>query len=457
MPSARLAVRGMALTLILSAVVLGDELLTFEDGKLADQFEALPDSNVVRWTPESDVESSRPRPSGRAVRLSATAGGGFVTKSAVIGDTDWRQVQSLGLWLHRTAVEAREHPSVELDIQLIEQDRRAHFWRRLEVAHVGWQQVVLPLDWFVWSHDRIPSWEHVRYLGFRLRDAGSVTIDTVWTEPAKQERDEFLDAVDIGRIAFPTPARDGNSETSITEPPRSRTLETRDVQLLTNAPTLDLERLAAHLKLAASLVRTELPFLVEPHRGPVLVVFRSADEYRQFIPQLARRFSLRIDSPDSDGYTLEGISMSSWNDKFGSLRPVYVHEFLHGYLLRAARLPLHGDWLHEGLATHFQLRLHPQDDLPQIIAAGLSAKNSLPLNELCDGRRIPTTRYWQAATLCQLLLSEPKYRRQLPKFFERLATANSIDLGPHLKPVWGTDWEQFTADWRKHCDAIVSH
>ncbi len=448
MSSARVAVCGMALSLSLSVAVFGDELLTFEDGKLTDLFDALPNSNVVGWTPESNVDSSRPRPSGRAVRLSAPARGGFVTKGAFIGNTDWRQVKSLGLWLHRTADEAREHPSIELEIRLIEQDRQAHFWRRLEVAHIGWQQVVLPLDWFVWSQDRIPRWGHVRYLGFSLRDAGSVTIDTVWTEPANEERDEFLDAADIGHIAFPPP-------TAVTEPPRSRTLETRDVQLLTNASTLDLEQLAAHLKLAAGLVRSELPFLAEPNRGPVLIVFQSADEYRQFIPLLARRFSLRIDPPDSDGYTLEGISLSAWNDKFGTLRPVYVHEFLHGYLSRTARLPLQGDWLHEGLATHFQLRLHPQDDLPQIIAAGLSSQKSLPLNELCDGRRISTSRYWQAATLCQLLLSEPKYRRQLTKFFERLSTANSVDLGPHLKPVWETDWTQLTADWRKHCKAIV--
>ena len=457
MPSVWLAVRGLALSLALSAAVLGDELLTFEAGKLTDQFEALPNSNVVRWTPESNVDSSRPRPSGRAIRLSGPAGGGLVTKEAFLGNTDWRQVQSIGLWLHRTADEAREHPSVELDIRLIEQDRQAYFWRRLEVAHVDWQQVVLPLDWFVWSQDRIPRWDRVRFLGFRLRDPGSVTIDTVWTEPAKQARDDFLDATDISRVAFPPPARDNHSDSAATEPLRSRTLETRDVQLLTNAPALELERLAAHLKLAASLVRTELPFLAEPNRGPVLIVFQSADEYRQCIPRMARRFNLRIDPPDSDGYTLAGISVSSWSDKFGSVRPVYVHEFLHGYLSRAARLSPRGDWLQEGLATHFQLRLHPQDDLPKVIATGLSsADRQLPLNELCDGRRIPTNRYWQAATLCQMLLSEPKYRRQLPKFFERLATANSSDLGPHLQPVWETNWDQLTTDWRKHCDAIVS-
>jgi hypothetical protein len=189
----------------------------------------------------------------------------------------------------------------------------------------------------------------------------------------------------------------------------------------------------------------------------VFIVFETADEYRQFIPRMARRFNLRIDPPDSDGYTLEGISVSSWSEKFGSLRPVFVHEFLHGYLSRTARLPLRGDWLHEGLATHFQLRLHPQDDLSQVIAAGLSsAERALPLNQLCDGRRIPTNRYWQAATLCQLLLSEPKYRRQLSKLFERLTTTNSTDLGPHLKPIWETDWDQLTADWRKHCEAIVN-
>src|SRR5439155_14482582 len=176
------------LWLTLSSSVFGRELLTF-DGPLKDQVTPLSKSRLEAWKPDDVLAEDRdPQPQGRALRLTAPAGGGFVTNADVI-TVEWPKVESLGLWLHRSAAEAKEHPTVELELRLIEEDSPAYFWRRVQVAHVGWQKLLLPLDWFVWSEGRIPRWEKVRYVGFRLRDDGAVTIDTLWSESAQAPRD----------------------------------------------------------------------------------------------------------------------------------------------------------------------------------------------------------------------------------------------------------------------------
>ena len=433
------------------AIAIAHELLTF-DGPLKDQFTAQSQSSLQAWNPDDVMSASdHPQPRGRAVRVTAAAGGGFVTNADVVA-AEWPKVESLGLWLHRTAAEAKEQPTVELELRLLEADRKAYFWRRIEIAHVGWQKLLLPLDWFVWSDGRIPRWDKVTNIGFRLRDEGSFTIDTLWTEPSVMPRTEFTSTELIARVAFPKPLfRSPEEKSSGTS--SLRTLETRDVQLLTNATSLELERLAAHCGLIAKQVRDDLPFLAAPTSSPQLIVFEESAQYRRFISRHARQLKVLVHVPDTPGFTFQGVSSSFWDADLGTLRPVFAHEFLHGYLSHTTRFPCHGEWLHEGLATYFQLKFHPQANLDQLVRDGLSSpKKHAPINELCNGQHITLTQYWQAGTLCQMLLSEPRYRSELATLFQRLEAAGSTDLGPHLEPVWKTDWETLTADWRAFCE-----
>lgn len=435
----------------LTSSAFARELLTF-DGSLKDQFTPLSKSRLEAWSPdEAKLNDIAPMPRGRAVRVTAPAGGGFVTNADVVA-VEWNKVESLGLWLHRSAAEAKEHPTVELEVRLIEADRKAYFWRRIEIAHVGWQKLLLPLDWFVWSDGRIPRWDNVKYIGFRLRDEGAFTLDTIWTEQASDARTEFAPTERLARVAFPKPLFHGAEDKS-SEASSLRTLETRDVQLLTNAKSLDLERLAAHCGMIAKQVREELPFLTEPRSGSQLIIFEESAEYRRFITRHARQLKVLVNVPDTPGFTFQGVSSSFWDADLGTLRPVFAHEFLHGYLSRTTRFPCHGEWLHEGLATYFQLKFHPQANLDQLVRDGLSSpKKHVTLKELCNGQHISLTQYWQAGTLCQMLLTEPNYRSKLATLFERLEAAGSTDLGPHLDLVWQTDWEKLTADWRAFCE-----
>jgi hypothetical protein len=112
---------------------------------------------------------------------------------------------------------------------------------------------------------------------------------------------------------------------------------------------------------------------------------------------------------------LQAIATAGWDPEKGSLRPVFLHEFVHSFFELSAGLPQEGGWVQEGLASYYQLQFHPQADLAKIVQAGLrDPKSHLPLKDLCSGKRIPTNRYWQAMTVWQFLLSTPKYREKLP-------------------------------------------
>lgn len=423
--------------------VFARELLTFDGAAGGEQLTVLAKSKLEFWKPEVAVSANGPVPAGRALRLSGEAGGGIFSKSKAFDDVDWRKSGTLAFWVYRSAEEAKLHPTVVLDVHLMEEDRRAYFWRKVEVSHSGWKKIEMPLDWFRWSHSRIPRWDKVRSLALLLRESATLTIDTVWTEPTETTRGDFPSGELVAAVAFPKEDR----ETKL------RSLESRDVQLVTNAKSLDLEQLAGHLASVAKLIRREMPFLPVPERGPVLVVFQTRDEYRQFAPRYALQLNCEVGPPESAGFTVEGVSTSSWDDRFGTLRPVYTHEFVHGYLARTLPLATHDDWLHEGLASRFQLKVHPQANLSEMVRDGLRTPALRdPLKQLCEGQRIASNRYWQAATVCQMLMTEERYRAGFPILLERLRDLKSNDLGPHLEPVWNTDFDKLTADWRTYCE-----
>jgi hypothetical protein len=298
----------------------------------------------------------------------------------------------------------------------------------------------------------------VKEIAFRLRDEGSFTIDTLWTEPTSTPRTEFAPTELIARLAFPKPLVVAAEEKVLDAATHAstasvRSLETRDVQLLTNAKSLELERLAAHLSTVAKQVRKEMPFLAETQQGPLLVIFQEPTEYHSFIARHTRRLNVLINLPETPGFTVQGVSSSVWNKEHGSLRSVFTHEFLHGYFCHTTRIPCRGEWLQEGLATYFQLKFHPQDNLSQIVREGLkSSQKQTVLRVLCNGHHIKLTEYWQAGTLWQMLLNEPRYQSHMATLFQRIEATASTDLAPHLEPVWQTDWDKLTTDWRTFCE-----
>jgi hypothetical protein len=332
---------------------------------------------------------------------------------------DWTQLGTLRL--HVSSDRA-----VTVELIAFEADRKAGFWRRLDLV-AGEQDLVLPLRWFRWREGRVPRWEAVDRLAVRFRGAASVALADAYLDPGTP----FLGAADLQEVAG-HPLRHAESATAL---------------VLTNASDLDDTALLVHLDAVAAALHTELPFLAPPTRPVPLVVLADRASYLRYVTALGRAYNAEADTPTSDGFALQGIGLGSWDPVQGTLRPSYTHEFVHAWLAATSGLPTgRSDWVQEGMAARMQLHFHPQADFAGIVRVGLSDPvHRLPLAALLDGRGIPKDRYWQAATVLDFLFaSRPD---SMPALFQAMRHAGSADLLPHLGPVFGTDLVSFEEAW----------
>ncbi len=346
-------------------------------------------------------------------------------------------------WVYRSGDEAQAHPKSTLDVQFIEADGKARFTRKVELDHRGWKQVSLPLAWFRWGEGRSPRWDQVARLGFSFRDPARVWLDNVGTVAGDAAHGAELTTDQLREVAFP-----GRPASEV------RVVERAKVCLLTDAPELNVDELVSHLAKVSAAVYRDLPQLVPPAEAPRLIVFRTRETYAAFPPRLAERLGGVIAAPPrSDGFTMLGIATSSWDAARGSLQTVYTHEFVHATLGRSLLLDNRGEWLHEGLASTYQLRFHPQADFANIVSQGLADR--------IDGRRwkrsaaarrqLRSMRTGKGQPWWGLLAPGDRYRDGFPKLLEEFKKSGSTDLGPHLNTLFKVSWDDLTADWIAYC------
>ncbi len=229
-------------------------------------------------------------------------------------------------------------------------------------------------------------------------------------------------------------------------------IERSTIRLLTNESTLGLEKLATHLEAVGKKIQQTLQLSDPPQALPTLIVFSTQQSYQKFPPQFAKSLGSVAEPPRSQGLTFQGIATSYWEPKIGTLRPVYTHEFVHSYLAHAVSIQNQGGWFQEGLASYFQILFHPQANLPQIVMQGIAdPQKHLPLDRLCNGRRIPTSRYWQALTFVEMLLNHPNYKKDFPRLIAAFQKSGSTNLEAVREEVLGREWSEIYDDWLNFC------
>ena len=415
-------------------------LFDFEKKRLSVDWSAVGKIRVNRVPIPAAKEVKGNRPSGKGIIVETEGRGGVFCKSGRVPG-DWSKFSELSFWVHRSEKDAKQTPKSVLEIQIYEAGAKAKFWRRITVSHTGWKRVSVPLRWFRWGPKRVPSWDRADRFGFWFRDKAKLSIDNIVLTPGKEKYAAYLGETELAEVAFPKAAKG-----------TVRIVKNEDALLLTDAKAVDVKKLADHLSRVAAAVRKDFPFLMRTVQRPVLIVFSTRNAYQRFPVRFAERFDSNANPPRSGGFTLHGIATSYYEPKYGTLRPVFTHEFVHSLLNRSARIPNAGEWLQEGTASYYQLRFHPQKNLPEIVRSGLAKKtNRLPLETLCSGRRIPTTRYWQAATVIEYLLTDKDRRKQVPALFAAFQKAGATTLGPQLRSVLKTDWGGLETAWQKFC------
>lgn len=433
-----------ALALLAAPAGAGEAtLIDFEQGKLGEQWTAegalraegadLPAAALAALPTAGDGA----RPAGRGLHLTASGRAVLSTRAEVI-PADWTASEALVLWVYRDAQVAARQPTVVLEVQLVERDLAARLWRKVVLDHTGWRRVELRLGWFRPAGLRVPDLTRISALRLFLREEQELWIDGIARREGRPGS-AYLQPEEVGAVAFPaSPHREAACE---------------PVRVLTDSPELDGLALASELERLAGALEDALRRKPPPRRPVCVVVFARPEDYRGFPQRLGERLLAAADPPAHDGFTPFGIATSTYDPAQGARRPVYAHEFVHAWLV-AAGIDGGGDWLHEGLAALFQQRLHPQENAGRIVSSGLEApvgEGRLPLAELIDGRQLATSLYWQAMSLCELLLHDPAYRPKLPALLEALLAADSASLLPHLQPVLGVDLQRLEADWRRRC------
>jgi hypothetical protein len=412
-------------------------LFDFERGALGDAWSASGKLQAARIKSPAPVESrTSTAPRGNVIQIDTTGGAGLFVRSGQ-AKAEWENVETVSFWVFRAAAEARSRPQSTIEFQFYEPDGKSRFWRKVDVAHSGWQRYELPLKWFRWGEGRIPAWQNVDRFGFYFRDGAALAIDNLTIDIG--EDGSRLQAGDLQQLAFAADAK-------------VKVTDTDRLLLLTDVPSLDAAALMAHFQKVSDDVLQS--FSLAPPAVPIpLVVFQHEADYREFPQKLGQKQNAAAARPTSGGYALCGIATSFWDERHGTLRPVFTHEFVHALLSHAARLDNRGDWLQEGAATLFQMKYHRQENLNQLIAQGISDRSAhSPLEELASGERIAMNRYWQAMTLVETLSTDKMFSQQFPSFMEAVGQTGNTDLRLHLKPIFRTEWPTLTERWRKHCE-----
>ncbi|MBX3413613.1 MAG: hypothetical protein KF708_13060 [Pirellulales bacterium] len=420
-------------------------LFDFEATPLGEHWGAFRDITVQRSAIPAPPPADASRdgaivPAEHALHVETVGSAGLVSAQGEL-PTDWRPFQTLNFWVYRDPAASLAQPLSTFEVRLSDHNNKVSFWRRIEVSHEGWKRISLPLRWMRWGEGPIPRWDDVTRLAFWFRDAADLWIDSVSITPGNDAEASELSAKDLFDVAFP-----GG------DPAKIIVIQTGDYLVMTNARDLEPYRLGRHLDEVVASVRRDLPFLDRRAGRAKMLIFATRGEYQAFTPRFAEKLGGVAPPPTSDGFTTQAVATSSWDPQFGTLRPVFTHEFVHSLVAQGTRLPNSQEWFHEGYATLVQRRFHPQANLPELVRAGLADPSlRLPLSRLCDGKLIPLTAYWQAMTVVETLLTNPKYSQHLPELLERFAEAGSTDLGPHLTDLLSSNWLQLTEDWITHC------
>jgi hypothetical protein len=440
----RYTIAAILAVVLLSAAALRAEqqlLFDFERQGLSSDWSAMGKISAARRpVPESSAQGEVV-PAGHGAYMKAGANGAFFSKQGKVPG-DWRRFESVSLWVHRSPEEAQLHPVSTIDLRVYENDGRTRFWRKVELKHTGWAEISLPLKWFRFGDNRIPRWDRVGRCAIRFRDAAEITVDGVSLTVGTVERASELNVADLAEMAFPdTPAGE------------VRVLKNDDMRLLTNAEKLDLEKLAVHLARVAERVRSDLPLVDDPAVPATLIVFATTEQYRAFHARFLRRLNSEGAVTSAQGYTVHGVATSAWDERQGTLRPVYTHEFVHSLVAHGTAIQNRShEWFQEGLANYYQLQFHPQASFSEIVKQGLDREShQLPLPSLLSGRPIPNKRYWQAVTVVHMLLNDEAYKTRLPALIEAFQESGSTNIAPHLESVLKTTEEGFARRWQAYC------
>ncbi|MEL7237448.1 MAG: hypothetical protein AAGK78_01195, partial [Planctomycetota bacterium] len=215
--------------------------------------------------------------------------------------------------------------------------------------------------------------------------------------------------------------------------------------IATDAKRLDLDAGLTQLEAMATMVRADFPDWPGPEHPVPLLVFEDERRYRAFWPKLGRAFNSQIAEPKSDGYCVLGIAGTSVGDPLAGkpLRSVAVHEAFHAYFAEAIGLAAtRGDWLHESLATYYQIKIDGVDLFK------LPIGKRIPMPVVLTGQRpLGLHQYVQGAQFIAFMLDE------YPREFSAAVQAMAVEADTNMALVIDAHFDDDLATIADHYEA----
>lgn len=228
------------------------------------------------------------------------------------------------------------------------------------------------------------------------------------------------------------------------------------VIIYTNADQLDLMELSSYLGGLAQMLEETIPCFQSYPAVPVrLVVFSEKAEYDHFFANYLDALGVDQMSSSADGITVNGIGFSYWDERWGSVRPVFAHEYIHAYLEGKIGLPnrVSFSWIHEGIANYFQFcQLSPKVNLEKKVETMLDASFvDYSFAELLDGRAVRRGHYLKVLTLVAFLQESEAYQEMLCRLLPKLKHAGDGTVSQKDISEWFSSWEELEQEWAVFC------
>lgn len=400
-----------------------------------------PTTEQVRWQVEGDgarlqllTAESSPGTNDAAdkIRFSLPAHGQLITTP----QNEFTQLPATTAIRFRIrAPHAQPDQPCKLECRWYSRDRAAWRWRRLELHDNQWQQFELPLAWFRHSPRAHVDWNETTRLAFWSPSAETYELDRI--ELVQPDNNDDFDPLthQLSRIAF-------------TKQPR---IETSDhFALITNVESLDHVAVLQMLETLHARIIDDFPQLKPPTHPIPLLVFANKTEYQAFIARLGSLLQAHIRPPTTPGFTVHSIACAVHSERFGPIRPVYVHEAAHALLAPMFGLSNQGEWLHEGLASHYQTTLLDQER--RLLARSVAAE-PVSWDRMLTGDRLEPTHYAHAMFFVEWLLSQPNRRDALTDWIRQTRSQPAAAL-VSITTLLGDDTEQLQNDYREFIQSL---
>lgn len=366
----------------------------------------------------------------------------FVPQSilAMKQEVPWPQLEEpSAIRLCVRALEANEADPERLEIRVYSRERRAWRWYKVMLSNTSWQQLELPLRWFRYSESSHVDWSEAQRFAVFSSTQGSVQFDKIELVQDQERIGSNLVPNELSELAF-----GARGHVTIRGP----------FALITDADDLEEETILAKLEELQRSV-DEMLGDYEYEEGSIpLIVFSQEPDFQAFFPKLGAVLQATVRPPRTQGFTVFSIACCVRSDEFGPIRPIYVHETCHALLAERLGIDNSSEWLHEGLASHFQSRLMAQDENRKQAAADV-LRSPAAWDKLLSGSPIELSDYAEAMFIIEWLQQDAATQERFVKSLANVRQAGSTKFDELILEVCGKPLDEARADWLKYVETQV--